>query len=221
MTKKEKIILLILVGVTIVAAAVFVGIYKYNLGGLIHTAPGNSNRNTARMPLPESRTITPQDRKDLGLAEGIDGVIKYAYKPDGSVMSYVEITKDTRPADDDGDGLSNDLEAKLGTDPKNPDTDRDGLLDGDEVRIGTNPKKVDTDGDKVNDGTEVKYCLDPLKLDTLGNGKGDAANLKAHPEGFCSTAASPTNSATNSDSNARVFIENVNSTPSVQTNSAQ
>jgi hypothetical protein len=32
--------------------------------------------------------------------------------------------------DDDGDGLSNERERKLGTDPRNPDTDGDGLRDG-------------------------------------------------------------------------------------------
>lgn len=37
------------------------------------------------------------------------------------------------PKDSDGDGLTDDEEAALGTDPHNPDTDGDGLLDGWEV----------------------------------------------------------------------------------------
>ena len=42
--------------------------------------------------------------------------------------------------DTDGDGLSDALEAELGTDPLNADTDGDGWSDGDEVRVfGTDP----------------------------------------------------------------------------------
>ncbi|MCP6530575.1 hypothetical protein NL480_28100, partial [Klebsiella pneumoniae] len=36
-------------------------------------------------------------------------------------------------ADTDGDGLTDDEEPVIGTDPKNPDTDDDGVNDGDEV----------------------------------------------------------------------------------------
>ena len=45
------------------------------------------------------------------------------------------------PADKDGDGLSDALEARLGTDPCNPDTDGDGRSDSDELFIDqTNPR---------------------------------------------------------------------------------
>jgi hypothetical protein len=74
------------------------------------------------------------------------------------------------PVDSDGDGLTDDIEALLGTDPLNPDSDGDGLLDGQEdanhngkVDIGeTNPLKQDTDGDGFNDGYEVRVGSDPL-----------------------------------------------------------
>jgi thiol-disulfide isomerase/thioredoxin len=42
-------------------------------------------------------------------------------------------------ADPDDDGLTNDEEAALGTDPDNPDSDGDGFEDGAEIDAGTNP----------------------------------------------------------------------------------
>ncbi len=54
--------------------------------------------------------------------------------------------------DNDGDGLSSEQEALLGTDPANPDTDGDGLSDGDEYFIYfTDPLSVDSDGDGLSD----------------------------------------------------------------------
>lgn len=41
--------------------------------------------------------------------------------------------------DSDGDGLPDDIEKRLGTDPNKPDTDGDGFLDGAEVASGYNP----------------------------------------------------------------------------------
>ncbi len=57
--------------------------------------------------------------------------------------------------DDDGDGLSRDQEAILGTDPANPDTDGDGLPDGDEFFLYfTDPLEPDTDGDGLPDADD-------------------------------------------------------------------
>ncbi|MCK5741663.1 MAG: OmpA family protein [Chlorobi bacterium] len=68
--------------------------------------------------------------------------------------------------DTDGDGLSDEDEAKLGTDPNNPDTDGDGLLDGEEVKeYKTDPLDKDTDDGGVNDGIEVLNGADPLDPD--------------------------------------------------------
>ncbi|MET0212727.1 MAG: hypothetical protein ABW292_06980, partial [Vicinamibacterales bacterium] len=51
------------------------------------------------------------------------------------------------------------------------DTDFDGLLDNDEVGLGTNPLEVDTDGEGLWDGEEVNTRgTDPLKVDTDGDG---------------------------------------------------
>jgi len=86
------------------------------------------------------------------------------------------------PDDNDGDGLSNDEEKRLGTDPDNPDTDGDGLNDGAEVNTTkTDPKNPDTDGDGLNDGDEVfNHLTDPLKKDTDGDGLNDGDEVNKY-----------------------------------------
>lgn len=72
-----------------------------------------------------------------------------------------------RQVDKDLDGLSDEEEKKLGSDPNNPDTDGDGLLDGDEVKFyKSDPIKADTDGDSFKDGYEVRGGYSPI-----GSGK--------------------------------------------------
>jgi hypothetical protein len=57
--------------------------------------------------------------------------------------------------DSDGDGLTDDVEISIGTDPFNPDTDADLLTDGIEVLVGgTNPLDPDSDDDGLLDGVE-------------------------------------------------------------------
>jgi len=77
--------------------------------------------------------------------------------------------------DTDSDGLPDEEENKLGTDPNDPDTDGDGLNDGDEVRIfKTDPLKADTDGDSINDWDEIYAGLDPsVKEGKLSDSDGD------------------------------------------------
>jgi outer membrane protein OmpA-like peptidoglycan-associated protein len=88
-------------------------------------------------------------------------------------------------ADPDHDGLTNDEERQLGTDPHNADTDGDGLSDGSEVNTyHSDPLKADTDGDGLSDGDEVlKYHTDPLKADTDGDGLRDGDEvMKYHTD---------------------------------------
>ncbi|MCE9614175.1 MAG: OmpA family protein [Lentisphaerae bacterium] len=79
------------------------------------------------------------------------------------------------PKDSDGDGLSDEDEAKWGTDPFDPDTDKDGLTDGEEVfKYKTDPLNPDTDLDALKDGPEVhQYATDPTKRDTDNGGVAD------------------------------------------------
>ena len=79
------------------------------------------------------------------------------------------------PIDLDGDGLTDDEEAGLGTDHNDPDTDDDDLTDGEEVdTYGTDPLSKDTDGDELPDAGEiVTFGSDPLDPDTDDDGLPD------------------------------------------------
>jgi hypothetical protein len=55
--------------------------------------------------------------------------------PEADATATEAPTETPPAADADGDGLTDDREAELGTDPNNPDTDGDGASDGDEVFI--------------------------------------------------------------------------------------
>jgi len=77
--------------------------------------------------------------------------------------------------DSDGEGLTDEEEKTLGTDPFNPDTDGDELTDYEEVRTFlTDPLNPDTDYDGLADGAEVRvYKTNPLKQDTDDGGVAD------------------------------------------------
>ena len=77
--------------------------------------------------------------------------------------------------DSDGDGLLDNKEAEIGTDPFNPDTDGDGLSDGEEVNLyRTDPLNPDSDWDGLKDGAEIiTYKTDPLDRDTDKGGVAD------------------------------------------------
>ncbi len=90
----------------------------------------------------------------------------------------------TLPNDTDGDGLTDEDDLVLGTNPHDPDTDDDGLDDYEEVNAGedgyiTNATNSDTDGDGLNDLEEVTegedtFLTDPTNEDTDGDGAIDS-----------------------------------------------
>ena len=85
--------------------------------------------------------------------------------------------------DTDGDGLTNNREIELGTDPANPDSDEDMLLDGDEVNLrGTDPLNPDTDGDGLNDGEEVILGTNPTHPDSDRDGLPDGQETPPCPD---------------------------------------
>ena len=78
--------------------------------------------------------------------------------------------------DSDNDGLTDEEEENLGTDPNNADTDGDGLSDGEESTLGTDPSNADTDGDSLSDGEESTLGTNPNDADTDGDGVNDTAD---------------------------------------------
>ena len=84
---------------------------------------------------------------------------------------------DLNSLDSDSDGLTDALEAIVGTDPLDSDSDNDGLTDYQEVAwdgdaaaysagLDTNPLNADTDSDGIIDGAESLGGTDPLSSDS-------------------------------------------------------
>jgi len=82
-------------------------------------------------------------------------------------------------ADTDGDGLADGDEIVFGSNPLVSDSDHDGLNDFDEWVFGTNPNFSDSDFDLIPDGEEVHvHNTDPLKKDTDGDTLTDWVELQ-------------------------------------------
>ena len=92
--------------------------------------------------------------------------------------------------DADNDGLNDDQEEILGTDPNNPDTDGDGILDGQEVNVdqtdpldacdsvgGTPLPEDDCDSDGLTNGEEVDLGTNPFVADTDMDGLTDGEEV--------------------------------------------
>ena len=99
--------------------------------------------------------------------------------------------------DNDGDGLTDDQEVALGTDPNNPDTDNDGISDFEDAFPLNGNKGVDTDGDGIPDSSDndddndgVLDVNDDLPLDASessdfdGDGIGDNADNDDDNDGY-------------------------------------
>ncbi|MBI5091784.1 MAG: hypothetical protein HZB26_04990 [Candidatus Hydrogenedentes bacterium] len=120
----------------------------------------------------------------------------FAFSYSGGNSVIVTVMMAGIETDTDGDGLSDSLEAKLGTDPVNPDTDGDGIDDAWEVENGLNPNDAtdadkDYDGDGLSNTEEYSANSSPYETDTDADGFSDAveaargtdpANFSSQPE---------------------------------------
>ncbi|MFW0862140.1 MAG: hypothetical protein ACKKL6_00985 [Candidatus Komeilibacteria bacterium] len=147
-----------LVGIVVVAAIVIIGVIKFT-----SSASYDEYENFVTEPVVNNQVT--DNTEDTTEPEVID---------EPEVVDEV-VEKDI--VDDDGDGITNEQELAIGTDPFNPDSDNDGLFDKEEVvTYGTDPLNEDSDGDGYLDGAEVKAGYNPsgpgelLKLPPLDNG---------------------------------------------------
>lgn len=98
----------------------------------------------------------PNEMPDFG-DDGVDEIVFFYVNAEGEYSSQsliITYPNDVEQIDTDGDGLTDEEELLLGTDPYSMDTDSDGIKDGDEKTEGTNPTNPDTDGDGVKDGED-------------------------------------------------------------------
>ena len=80
--------------------------------------------------------------------------------------------------DGDADGLMDEEELQIGTDPSKYDTDEDRLSDGFEyLEFGTDPLKDDSDADGYIDGVELELGTDPLDPASKPDGDADGDGL--------------------------------------------
>ncbi|PIE82427.1 MAG: hypothetical protein CSA11_00615 [Chloroflexi bacterium] len=110
-------------------------------------------------------------------------------------LDVTAVTLTPAPGQDtDGDGLSDEQEQHIGTDPSKPDTDLDLLLDGEEVlSYGTNPLDRDTDKDALVDGDEIRtWGTNPVQWDTSGDGISDGQAVANGWDPLLRQTATPT-----------------------------
>lgn len=114
---------------------------------------------------PEHRVTPNQSAVPANNPRGEEVTVVTSTVPELSPAETNQLQKEidaVYKSDKDFDGLSDDEEAKIGTNPEMADSDNDGILDKDEVKIyGTDPLKVDTDGDSFSDGYEVTRGYNP------------------------------------------------------------
>lgn len=103
-------------------------------------------------------------------------------------------THPSLPTDSDRDGLSDDVERRMSTNPRDPDSDNDGVSDGAESAMGLDPMEQDSDGDGTEDGDldfdgdgvsnadERLNGLNPGDSDTDGDGTCDSNESWTAPD---------------------------------------
>lgn len=106
----------------------------------------------------------PSEPLRAGLLIGVRGPLHFRYEITDGRGGFDIADVILRFGDRDGDGIPDETEIGLGTDPDDPDTDDDGIWDGAEIVAGdpgdyedgvdTDPLDADTDDDGISDGDE-------------------------------------------------------------------
>ncbi len=161
----KKIISLLIIGVVVIIGGV--------IAAVSFLRPDNSQ---VRSSSPVNQT---DQTNEVGSSQPIvinkDSTV-VAVNNDNNTLKVKSVKK---IIDQDGDGVDDEVEKQIGTDPNNIDSDYDDLPDGEEIYAWkTNPLTKDTDKDKLFDYWEVKrYFTDPLNPDTDGDGYLDGEEV--------------------------------------------
>ena len=89
------------------------------------------------------------------------------------LIDYDALAYHKNNVDSDRDGLTDEAELLLGTNPMRWDSDFDGASDAAEVAAGTDPANPDSDGDGLPDGWEMASGLLPLSAAGNNGAAGD------------------------------------------------
>ncbi|MDD4101763.1 MAG: outer membrane beta-barrel protein [Kiritimatiellae bacterium] len=140
---------------------------RVGIGAMYHLTDNFSLRADGRALMSVDKTHEMQYTLDAGVV--------YRFGGGGAGLDSGSGALAGLPKDTDGDGLTDEEEAALGTDPFKTDTDGDGLTDYEEVKVHkTDPLNPDSDFDGLSDGDEVKkFKTDPLNRDTDNGGVAD------------------------------------------------
>lgn len=135
----------------------------------------------------------------------------YSCKIKNTCGNQQQITSTTPIIDSDSDGLGDDEETKLGTNPHLADSDQDGIPDNEEV--GSNISlpldtdgdgtidalDIDDDGDGLSTSIELKIGTNPLLADTDQDGFSDSEEVGRHPKRPLDTDGDGINNALDTD----------------------
>ncbi|MDC0743416.1 MopE-related protein [Polyangium mundeleinium] len=133
-----------------------------------------------------STTTSPldADTDNGGVIDGSEDVNRNG-KVDPGEIDPNNGSDDSTKLDNDSDGLTDDYENEIGTNPDDADSDDDGVIDGEEPNPTDdtdgdgiiNALDPDSDGDGLKDGTEMgKNCSNPATDASKGNCVPDGDN---------------------------------------------
>lgn len=151
--KKKLIIIILIILILIISGLLIIRNYE----NFTKIRKGKVEKLTPGHPYGENYQLSQQEKRNLGIESNLS-VQGKAIKGKENSLGPIRVLKIEKSAiiDNDQDGLSDEEEKILGTDPNKRDTDQDGLDDPHEAKWGTDPLNPDTDGDGFLDGDEIK-----------------------------------------------------------------
>ena len=145
-------------------------------GALLRPVVG-SGRIALKATLDSNSSIFAETNASAAMLHVLDSNVTWSWLDryfDSFKLGFVNMDDDN-----DSDGLTNQQELELLTNPTWSDSDGDGLDDHNESQnLGTNPLLSDTDNDGLSDFLElIRYNTDATKFDTDGDGWSDGLEV--------------------------------------------